>query len=210
MKKDPSLDIYLIRHGETDWNLQGRMQGQTDISLNPNGITQALQLGDALKEIPFSHAYSSDLSRASHTAELILKPRKIPLLTSSALRERSAGALEGEKIKEIDQKIRPFFLSEKAMNKESYLKTAWHPEIETSHSVFERVKNFLAFAAEESTGQPILVVSHGGVLRSFLDHLSFVPLRRWVVANCGYIQIRIDHQAIHLIDSVGVKTVPQL
>lgn len=197
----PTCEIYFVRHGETDWNLQDRVQGHTDIPLNATGITQAIDLSQLLASVPFSAAFSSDLSRAQQTAELILKPRSLPVMISPALRERSAGALEGAERKKLEEGIRPFLLSEKALNQESYFHSVWHPEVETLHSVFKRVTDFLFPLVINHPGQPLLVVSHGGVLRSLLDHFSFTPKKRWIVDNCGFIKIKIENQHLKLLDS---------
>lgn len=202
-----ACEIYFIRHGETDWNLQDRIQGQTDIPLNANGISQAMNLGSLLADIPFTAAFSSDLSRAQQTAELVLQPRSLPIVPSLSLRERSAGALEGVNKEHFEERIRPFLLSEQALHHETYLCTPWHPEIETSHSVFKRVTHFLFPLVALHLSQTLLVVSHGGVLRSILDHLSFTPKKRWIVDNCGFIKIRIDHQQnLQLLDCHRVSS----
>ncbi|MGE3921226.1 MAG: histidine phosphatase family protein [Gammaproteobacteria bacterium] len=200
MNSSSTCEIYFIRHGETDWNFQDRIQGHTDIPLNATGISQALYLGQLLAHVPFSAAFSSDLSRARQTAELILKPRMLPITASLALRERSAGLLEGMNKDKFEEEIRPFLLSEQASHQETYIHTAWHPELETVHSVFTRVRDFLLPFTTYHPGQPILVVSHGGVLRSILDHLCFAPRKRWIVDNCGFIKIQINQQKIHLLD----------
>ncbi len=206
----PSCEIYFVRHGETDWNLQGRVQGHTDIPLNATGISQASHLGQLLASISFSAAFSSDLTRARQTAELILKPRSLPIRESSALRERSAGKLEGQSTHQLEQSIRPFFLTEQALIKEFYLSTAWHAELETTQSVFQRVVNFLLPYMDHHHGTSILVVSHGGVLRSLLDHLLFMPGQRWAVINCGFIKVRIEQQKLHLLNCHGVTQRPIL
>lgn len=200
----PSCEVYFIRHGETDWNLQGRIQGHTDIPLNATGTSQAALLGELLGQVPFSAAFSSDLLRARQTAELVLKPRALPVIASTALRERSAGKMEGQSTDKLDQGVRPFFLSENALNKETYLSNAWHPELKTTNSVLQRVMDFLFPLVNHYQEQPILVVSHGGVLRSLLDHLSFTPRKRWIVANCGFIKIKMKQQTLHLLDCHGV------
>jgi 2,3-bisphosphoglycerate-dependent phosphoglycerate mutase len=200
MSVSSTCDIYFIRHGETDWNLQDRIQGHTDIPLNATGISQALHLGQLLADIPFSAAFSSDLARAQQTAELVLKPRSLPITASLALRERSAGILEGMNKDKFEEGVRPFLLSEQALHQDTYIHTAWHPELETMHSVFKRVTDFLFPLAVHYQGQSILVVSHGGVLRAILDHLCFTPKKRWIVDNCGFIKIQISQQKLYLLD----------
>lgn len=201
-----NCEIYFVRHGETDWNLQDRIQGHTDIPLNATGISQALELKQLLSEVRFSAAFSSDLSRAQHTAALILTPRSLPVFPSLALRERSAGALEGLHKEIFEERIRPFLCSEQALHHESYMRTPWHPELETSFSVFNRVSNFLFPLATHYPGQPLLVVSHGGVLRSILDQLSFVPKKRWMVDNCGFIKIRLEGCQLQVLEGHRVSS----
>lgn len=200
----PSCEVYFIRHGETDWNLQDRIQGHTDIPLNKTGIFQATLLKELLADVPFSAAFSSDLSRAQLTAELVLRPRSIPVKSSISLRERSAGNLEGVHKETFEEKIRPFLSSPQALQHENYMKTPWHPELETAHSVFNRVSDFLLPLGAVYTNQSLLVVSHGGVLRSILDHILFSPGERWIVDNCGFIKIQVDRKKMSLIDSHGI------
>jgi len=205
-----TCEIYFVRHGETEWNFQDRIQGHTDIPLNATGIAQAIELSELLANISFSAAYSSDLSRAHLTAELVLKSRELPVMASTALRERSAGALEGVNKQIFEEQIRPFLSSKQALHHETYIKTAWHPEIETVHSVFNRVTDFLFPLAKQYGNKSLLVVSHGGVLRSILDHIAFTPGVRWIVDNCGFIKLKIHQQKIELIDCHRVFNKPAL
>ena len=79
---------YIVRHGETEWNTQGRIQGHTDISLSDKGLQQAAMVARRLADVPIDVAYSSDLSRSSETARQILGQRTIRLeLPTEASRE---------------------------------------------------------------------------------------------------------------------------
>ncbi|QOV20607.1 histidine phosphatase family protein [Blautia liquoris] len=89
------MRLYIIRHGETDWNVQGRLQGQSDTQLNENGIRLAKITAKALKDIPFDLGFSSPSSRALKTAKIILGDRNVPILTDNRLLELSFGAWEG-------------------------------------------------------------------------------------------------------------------
>ena len=89
------MKIYLVRHGETDWNQAGRLQGQTDIDLDAQGFAQAAEAAERLKEVPFEIAFCSPLIRARHTAETIVGERKITLTTDERLRELNFGPWEG-------------------------------------------------------------------------------------------------------------------
>lgn len=89
------MKIYIIRHGETDWNTKHLLQGATDIPLNQNGIELARLTAEALKEVPFDVIYTSPLKRAVETAELLRMDRKIPIIPEERLREISFGPYEG-------------------------------------------------------------------------------------------------------------------
>ncbi|MCI5648884.1 MAG: histidine phosphatase family protein [Fusicatenibacter sp.] len=89
------MRIYIIRHGETDWNVKGRLQGQSDTKLNENGIRLAKVTAKGMKEISFDLAISSPLKRALDTAKIVLGDRNIPLLTDDRLMELSFGSWEG-------------------------------------------------------------------------------------------------------------------
>ena len=82
--------IYVLRHGETDWNTKHWLQGTTDIPLNQNGIEVAEITAEALKEVPFDVIFSSPLQRAHQTAEILRRDRKIPLIVDERLRAGEA------------------------------------------------------------------------------------------------------------------------
>ena len=89
------MKLYIIRHGETSWNVERRLQGASDTDLNENGIALAAITGAAMKEIPFDCCFSSPLKRARETARLVLAGRNIPVTEDERLREISFGEWEG-------------------------------------------------------------------------------------------------------------------
>ena len=89
------MKLYIMRHGETAWNVEGRLQGQSDTELNENGVRLAKVTAEGLKNIPFDLGISSPLRRAKHTAELVLAGRNVPLTTDDRLMELSFGSWEG-------------------------------------------------------------------------------------------------------------------
>ncbi len=102
---EPSLarSFYFIRHGQTDWNLEGRMQGQTDIPLNNTGREQAHAAIPYFKDLDIDLIVSSPLSRAYETAEIINQTIKVPIKTNKDLRERSFGSNEGRVAKVVKE-----------------------------------------------------------------------------------------------------------
>ncbi|MGZ5847387.1 MAG: histidine phosphatase family protein, partial [Ramlibacter sp.] len=99
---DPTR-IIAVRHGETSWNADARIQGQRDIGLNDTGRWQARRVGQALADEPITAVYSSDLERAQATAQSISDVKGVPVIPHEGLRERSFGMFEGKTFDEIHQ-----------------------------------------------------------------------------------------------------------
>lgn len=105
------MKLYLIRHGQTDWNREGKIQGRTDIPLNQTGLEQADCLAEALKGRPVTAVYSSPLSRAWQTAEAVARSQLLPVTPCAGLREVDFGLWEGLTWKEIDKSYHEDFVS---------------------------------------------------------------------------------------------------
>src|SRR5437868_1413233 len=95
------MRILLVSHAQTDWNVQGRFQGQTDIPLNDTGRRQAQRLREHLAGTSFENVLASDLSRARETAEIVAAPHKMAVQTDCRLRELQFGKWEGMTYEEI-------------------------------------------------------------------------------------------------------------
>ncbi len=102
------LKLYLIRHGETDWNKEFKIQGSSDIELNEYGRELAFITREGLRHIPFDIAYTSPLKRAKETAEIILGGRNIPLYEDKRVQEACFGSFEGATLKELRERQDPF------------------------------------------------------------------------------------------------------
>ncbi|RYF74374.1 MAG: histidine phosphatase family protein, partial [Comamonadaceae bacterium] len=97
--------VIAIRHGETAWNVDTRIQGHLDIPLNDTGLWQASRVGDALADEPVAAIYTSDLQRAHATAQAVAGTTGAPLVTEPGLRERSFGQLQGRTFAEIEAEL---------------------------------------------------------------------------------------------------------
>ena len=132
------MKFYVVRHGQTDWNAKGRIQGKTDIELNEIGIEQAKKLKELIKDYNIDLIISSPLKRARKTAEVINEAVKCNIIFEESLKERGYGIFEGMIRKEInDELINSDILNNYQINKE-------YKEIETIQSLCNRVWKLLS------------------------------------------------------------------
>ncbi len=149
----------IVRHGETDWNGEKRIQGQIDIDLNRAGRTQAYAVAKGLRGQGFAAIYSSDLLRAWHTAQIAMAGRQIAVSPAPTLRERDFGVMQGLTAAEA-RLARPH--------------AHGHHQARTPHYDYETGESLIVFAArvtaglqgmaERHPGQNVLAFTHGGVL----------------------------------------------
>jgi uncharacterized phosphatase len=150
--------IYLVRHGETDWNRERRIQGATNIPLNDTGRDQASATGRLLSSRPWDAIITSPLARARETAEIIASTAGRPRLhTLDEIVERRYGEAEGLTYEQVEER---------------FPNDADVPGRESRDAVAERVVPALVSLAEQYRGKSIVVVSHGGVIRALLFHAA--------------------------------------
>ena len=163
MNLQNTLELWLVRHGKTAWNAEGRVQGHEDIALNADGVVQAERLASRLNGQHFDAVYSSDLSRASETARIVVrKLQGCPSVrTDARWREQHLGAAQGLTHDEITAQgiLRP----------ETYLEAFAGGE--SRAQLLERVHDPLAELYAAHVGERVLVVSHGGTLRAAIHLL---------------------------------------
>ena len=153
--------LCLIRHGETAWNAERRLQGHTDIPLNAKGEMQALQMAQALKDtkLTFDVLYTSDLKRAADTAKAVVQLFGVKARVESALRERHFGALQGLSISDAPL-LKPDIW-------QAHIARDLDHELDSGESIQQfalRVQKALDQIQEQHAGKTILIVSHGGTL----------------------------------------------
>ncbi len=163
-------NLWLIRHGETDWDIEGRWQGQADIPLNAAGRLQALTLAQQLQRISFSAIYTSDLIRAEETAAVLAHRTGLPLQRDSRLREIDQGKWEGLRLIEIEthyarlyqqHQIDPFSIAP--------------PNGETAAQVLERVGAAVQDIVRRYPKKDIALVGHGFVFALLKQHYESWP-----------------------------------
>jgi probable phosphoglycerate mutase len=151
--------VIAIRHGETAWNVDNRIQGQLDIGLNEAGLWQAARVAQALSDEPIDTIYASDLSRAWQTAQAIAEVVACPLRPAPGLRERGFGEFEGLTYAEIEATWPD--MSRQWRQREPL----WAPPGGESLVVLrERVLTTVTRLAAQHIGDQIVLVAHGGVM----------------------------------------------
>ncbi len=203
MNKSTYCTLYLVRHGETDWNVQEIVQGHTDIALNIVGQEQAKLLANELKNIPFSAVYTSDLQRAYKTAEIIILEKKLSIEATNVLRERQFGHFEGKPRKTLQILDK---LVEKLSDQERFSSKSF-PDVESDEEMIARVITFLREVAIAHPSKNILVVTHGGILRILLIHLGFMTYaqsQKNIIGNTAYIQLVSDGVDFFVKETKGI------
>ncbi len=158
------MKIYFVRHGETDWNFEGRLMGRgNDESLNKKGIEQAHALAEKIDK-DFEVLFSSPLKRASQTAEIIGQSLKLPVLFRTEVMEWDAGSLGGKKWSEIPM-ITNGMVSIEKLDKELGANFDKYGG-EKNEEIRDRVKKFIDEVKKDFNGKKVLVVTHGGIIRT--------------------------------------------
>ncbi len=176
--------ILLVRHGETDWNLERRVQGHSDRPLNETGVVQARALVEELAGERIDAVYSSDLLRALDTAGGVAASRGLEPVALPELREKNFGTWEGLTDTEIRERY------------PQALTGPWGDE-ETAEELAERVLAALRKIAAEHPGGRVLVVTHGGPVRAVLRHCE---VEDGPVRNCQVARIAVEGGTLRSVD----------
>lgn len=164
--------FYIVRHGVTEWNALGKVQGSADVPLAEEGIRLARLTGEALREVPFDLCFSSPLIRAKRTAQLILEGRspEVPILEDKRIQEIDFGVLEGSRFRDengkvLDVRMELFFLEPERF-----------PRPEKGENIEDIVKRTGEFWREKTSDprlrdKTVLVASHGCAVRALLQNV---------------------------------------
>ncbi|WP_110952940.1 alpha-ribazole phosphatase [Anaerosinus massiliensis] len=190
--------VILVRHGQTEWNIQGKYQGHSDIELSPLGLEQAKLVGKRLAKEKIDAVYASDLKRAVKTAEYIANEHTLKVNIIEQFREISFGDWEGLDYKTINEKwpgkVELFF-------KNAELNVI--PNGETFLEVTERSCRVMKNLTEKHADKTIVIVSHGGTIRTLIA--TALQLRLKYIWN-----LRQDNTAVNILNYYDTQTVVEL
>lgn len=185
------MKLYLMRHGQTDWNRIRKLQGRTDIPLNANGRYVAELTAKGLWDIPFDVAFVSPLSRARETAEIILRDRHVPIIEDERIIEVDFGRYEGKSLNLDDENLQNFFVKP-----ECYRPVEGG---ETIEEILRRTGSFLEelYKNPKYRNNTILIATHGAALSGMLCNI-----KQWTAAdfwkgglhkNCGFSIVEVKN-----------------
>lgn len=200
--------FYIVRHGETEWNVQHRIQGQEDSPLTPLGIKQAKKTKALLSKIQFDLAFSSDSLRAKRTAEIIAKEHNLAIQATKKIRERGFGKYEGMKLKKLKAMFADLFEAWDKQGKNAFDRI---DSIETTDKIIARLFTFLRQIAIGHPGKNILVATHGGTMRILLLRLGFIESKQskhLFIHNASYIKLSSDGVDFFIKDTYGIEINP--
>jgi probable phosphoglycerate mutase len=197
-----SFQIILIRHGETEWNMQGRLQGHHDSRLTAVGIAQAKKLAQRLKRERFSALYSSDLGRALETAHAIAHLTDHAVIADARLREKNLGILEGLTWAE-SRRQHPDVVAELDQSPHDYIV----PGGESASQMLGRMLTFLDDLAERHPDDRVAAVTHGAMLSALFRHILGIPVgypRRFHILNTSIHELAKENGVwwVHLLGDV--------
>jgi len=203
--KNNYCQIYLVRHGLTDWNVRGFLQGQSDIPLNKEGERQAVEAAKKhFKKIKFTAIFSSDLFRAKRTAQIIALEKKMAVETSKLIRERDFGPFEGKHWQEVEKELRMSIKEFRILSDEVAKKLG----IESDKKMMERFLRFLREVAVAYRGKKVLIVTHGSVMRVFLTKLGFLSKedsKNVFIKNLAYVKFLSDGVDFFVEEVFGIE-----
>jgi probable phosphoglycerate mutase len=200
-------ELLFIRHGETAWNAERRLQGHLDIPLNAEGERQAAALGQALAGETLDAVISSDLRRAVETARAVAAPRAMPVLIDKGLRERCFGAFEGLLYDEIALRFPHDHASWKARDPDARYPQGVHVA-ETLNEFFARVRGTIDRLVRHGSYRKIALVTHGGVLDCvyrIAGALDVAQPRNFDVLNASVNRVRWTESGMQVVQWADVS-----
>jgi 2,3-bisphosphoglycerate-dependent phosphoglycerate mutase len=183
----------LLRHGETRWNLESRIQGHHDSELTAAGLAQAEALAERMSQERFDLLVASDLGRAMQTAGVISRRTGAPIVPDPRLRERHFGVCQGLTYGELDHQYPDLFSSVREVDPDFVV-----PGGETRRQFHDRVRDAFVSLAREHPGARLAVVSHGGVLAMLYRVIHGIPLgtpHPIPIRNASYNAVAFDGAA---------------
>ncbi len=185
--------LYLVRHGETEWNKNRTVLGQMDSALTPHGIAQVRATAEELKDVRFDAIFSSDSARAQRTAEIMRLDRDLAIQTSELLRERKYGRFEGSPSTEFYEATRDLLVEKEKLTEQEQWKFRFGEDMESDEDLVSRFIVQLREIAVSYPDKTVLISTHGGCIRMFLVRAGYAEYGKLrYFQNAGYAKVISD------------------
>lgn len=201
--KQNTLSIYIVRHGETQSNAKGLIQGHSDPSLTENGIEQLNNVGEKMSKIKFDAFYSSPLKRAQESSAILSKYVKIKPILNDNLKEQSFGGMEGKPKEVLMEKFK--LANWDGMTFEQKREFKIDEDAESDQNALDRLLLFINKIKKEHKDNTVLILTHGTVMRHLLIDLGFATYDKHAsIPNGGFMHLEFTNNKWNLKDYDGI------
>lgn len=203
--------FYIFRHGKSEGNLLNLVQGQKDYPLTEEGVTAAKAACQLLAGDDFAEIFSSDLSRARQTAEIIASAKHLAVKATYLLRDQTFGIYDGMEKTKFKEEMRARLAKHEALAIKEKISDRLAPGAETDAEVIARLLNFIRFTALANTDQKVLVVSHSNVVRDLLVRFGYCQksqLPSGSIKNLAYFVLDSDGTDFRVVGTNNITVSP--
>lgn len=202
--------IYIVRHGETVWNVEGKLQGQADTPLTKKGVVQARERANELSRIEFEAIFASDLGRTMRTAEILKADRELVVMATTMMRERAFGRYEGTTYEEFRREMAAKLAERDMLGMEAQAGFRLSEDVETDEEIVGRGLLFIRETALAYPGKTVLMVSHGGMMRALLWKLGVTShdgkkIGMGIISNLAYFVLKTDGVEMEVVEMEGIE-----
>jgi 2,3-bisphosphoglycerate-dependent phosphoglycerate mutase len=195
---ETTTELYLVRHGRTDWNAMQLLQGTIERELDEEGIKQAHEVSLAFASHSLAAIYSSTMVRAKQTADIIASKHTLAVQSIEGLHECRYGICEGMMKDEYEAKFSKELEERKSLPFEQYLHYRIAEGFETAQEILDRVLPSLKEIEKKHRGKKVLIVCHGGIMRIMVNHCLQIPNSDCNIPNGGHIRLLYDGELFAL------------
>lgn len=188
-KISPYCTFYIVRHGQSEGNIKGIVQGQADFALTEKGNTEAVSFVSTLRHLKFDAIFSSDLKRAYQTAIIFAKEYGLMIKKTKLLREQNFGRYNGTEVMRFRSELKELLHTHRSLSPSERFVHKIIDDIESDKEMMSRFLRFFKKTATDFLQKKVLVVTHGAMMRTLLIHLNFATypeLTPETLKNLGY------------------------
>lgn len=199
--------FYIVRHAQSEGNVQGLVQGHADFNLTDEGVRSAGVLAKELKDIHFDAMFASDLTRARHTAEIIAAEHALAVKTTQLLREQNFGKYNGKEAELFRTELKEMLAEYESLADADKFSYKLQADIESDAETVARIITFIREIALAYPGKTTLMVTHGAIIRKLLIHLGFgtyQELDHGAIRNLAYFVVESDGIDFFVRETSGI------